>query len=83
MDGDERRLVINLMMNMDDLIIACVKKVVHNDQEGDGGVVVGRSMPRVLRVQVPFLLLLKIEKRRDLPNPLFRGTLPSMADLLN
>jgi hypothetical protein len=27
----------------------------------------------------PFLLLLKIEKRRDLPNPLFHGTLPSIV----
>jgi hypothetical protein len=26
----------------------------------------------------PFLLLLKIEKCRDLPNPLFCGTLPSI-----
>jgi hypothetical protein len=28
MDGDEIRLAINLAMNMDDLIVACVKKVV-------------------------------------------------------
>jgi hypothetical protein len=31
-------------------------------------------------VDLFFLLLLKIEKRQDLPNPLFRGTLPSMAE---
>jgi hypothetical protein len=43
----------------------------------------GTEGSRLVPVDPFFLLLLKIEKRRDLPNPLFGGTLPSMADLLN
>ena len=47
MDGDEIHLAINLVMNMDDLIVACVKKVVNNDQqEGFANLPIREGIPK-------------------------------------
>jgi hypothetical protein len=50
MYGDEIRLAINLAMNMDDLIIACVKKVVIMIKKVTEGFA---NLPNVLREGIP------------------------------
>jgi hypothetical protein len=50
MDGDEIRLAIDLAMNMDDLIVACVKKVVIMIKKVTEGFA---NLPDVLREGIP------------------------------
>jgi hypothetical protein len=50
MDGDEIRLAIDLAVNMDDLIVACVKKVVIMIKKVTEGFA---NLPDVLREGIP------------------------------
>jgi hypothetical protein len=50
MDGDEIRLAIDLAMNMDDLIVACIKKVVIMIKKVTEGFA---NLPDMLRGGIP------------------------------